>query len=192
MYGEGTKRWRQDRVSLLTNLVGSCTVGNFTLVMATMTVHIFPVMAYQDQKRYMYILKTMHFHDQANTAIKLTYLLSSRSYEKDGRSSAWWWGQRNPLPRNAKSVEEENDQIRVLLPGEFSSRNMRFLWIKGRKLRGSSTTISCNKSFLMKMMKKTQRNRKLPPMMIPQAERSSASITESVAPLRTNVQHSKP
>ena len=36
------------------NLVGSCTVGNFTTVMATMTVHIFPVLAYQDQKRYMY------------------------------------------------------------------------------------------------------------------------------------------
>ena len=36
------------------NLVGSCTVGNFTTVMATMTVHIFHVLAYQDQKRYMY------------------------------------------------------------------------------------------------------------------------------------------
>ena len=30
------------------NLVASCTVGNFTTVMATMTVHIFPVLAYQD------------------------------------------------------------------------------------------------------------------------------------------------
>ena len=36
------------------NLVGSCTVGNFTTVMATMIVHIFPVLAYQDQKQYMY------------------------------------------------------------------------------------------------------------------------------------------
>ena len=36
------------------NLVGSCTVGNFTTVMATMTMHIFPVLAYQDQKWYMY------------------------------------------------------------------------------------------------------------------------------------------
>ena len=36
------------------NLVGSCTVGNFTTVMATMIVHIFPVLAYQDQKRYIY------------------------------------------------------------------------------------------------------------------------------------------
>ena len=35
------------------NLVGSRTFGNFTKVMATMTVHIFPVLAYQDQKRYM-------------------------------------------------------------------------------------------------------------------------------------------
>ena len=32
------------------NLVGSRTVGKFTTVMATMTVHMFPVMAYQDQK----------------------------------------------------------------------------------------------------------------------------------------------
>ena len=32
------------------NLVGSCTVGNFTTVMA---VHIFPVLAYQHQKRYL-------------------------------------------------------------------------------------------------------------------------------------------
>ena len=36
------------------NLVGSCTVDNFTMVMTTMTVHIFPVLAYKDQKQYMY------------------------------------------------------------------------------------------------------------------------------------------
>ena len=36
------------------DLVGSCTVANFNTVIATMTVHIFPVLAYQDQKRYMY------------------------------------------------------------------------------------------------------------------------------------------
>ena len=36
------------------NLVGSCTIGNFTTVMATMIEHIFPVLAYQDQKCYMY------------------------------------------------------------------------------------------------------------------------------------------
>ena len=36
------------------NLVGSRTVGNFITVMATMIVHNFPVMAYHDQKRYMY------------------------------------------------------------------------------------------------------------------------------------------
>ena len=35
-------------------LVGSHTVGNFTTVMATMIVHNFPVLAYQDQKQYMY------------------------------------------------------------------------------------------------------------------------------------------
>ena len=35
------------------NLVGSCTVGNFTTTMAIMTVHIFPVVAYQDKKRYL-------------------------------------------------------------------------------------------------------------------------------------------
>ena len=36
------------------NLVQSCTIGNFTTVMATMTMHIFPVLAYQDQKRYIH------------------------------------------------------------------------------------------------------------------------------------------
>ena len=35
------------------NLVGSRTVANFTTVMATMTVHIFPTYAYHDQRRYM-------------------------------------------------------------------------------------------------------------------------------------------
>ena len=35
-------------------VVGSLTVANFNRVMTTMTVHIFPVLAYQNQKRYMY------------------------------------------------------------------------------------------------------------------------------------------
>ena len=34
------------------NLVGHHTVGNFIVVMATMTVHIVPKFAYQDQTRY--------------------------------------------------------------------------------------------------------------------------------------------
>ena len=36
------------------NFIGICNVGNFTTVMATITVHYFPVLAYQDQKRSMY------------------------------------------------------------------------------------------------------------------------------------------
>ena len=36
------------------NLVKSCTVGNFTTVKSTVTKHIFPVLAYQDEKRYVY------------------------------------------------------------------------------------------------------------------------------------------
>ena len=36
------------------NLVGSFTIDDFTTVMATMTVHIFPILAYHNQKRYMY------------------------------------------------------------------------------------------------------------------------------------------
>ena len=35
------------------NLVGTRTVANFTTVMATMTVHVFPTYAYRDQRRYM-------------------------------------------------------------------------------------------------------------------------------------------
>ena len=37
-----------------TYLVRSRTVGNFTMVMAIMTLNIFPVLAYQDQKWFMY------------------------------------------------------------------------------------------------------------------------------------------
>ena len=33
-----------------TNLVGCCSVGNFTTVIAKMSLHIFPTLAYQDQK----------------------------------------------------------------------------------------------------------------------------------------------
>ena len=35
------------------NLVGSCTVKNFTTIMATMTAHIFPAYTYRDQRQYM-------------------------------------------------------------------------------------------------------------------------------------------
>ena len=37
----------------LADLVGRCTVANFTMVMATMTVHVFPTYAYCDQQQYM-------------------------------------------------------------------------------------------------------------------------------------------
>ena len=40
--------------TLQANLVRSHTADNFTTVMATMTMYIFPVLAYQDQKQYMY------------------------------------------------------------------------------------------------------------------------------------------
>ena len=36
------------------NLKGSHTVGNFITSLATITVHIFLVLAYEDQKRYLY------------------------------------------------------------------------------------------------------------------------------------------
>ena len=35
------------------NLVGSCSLANFTTVMATMTLYVFPTYAYCDQRRYM-------------------------------------------------------------------------------------------------------------------------------------------
>ena len=34
------------------NLVVSCTVANFTMLMATMTVHVFPTFTYRDQRQY--------------------------------------------------------------------------------------------------------------------------------------------
>ena len=62
------------------NLVGSDTVGNFTTLMATMTVHIFPVLAYQDQKRYMYKYlrkpKTMKLRTFTTRLIQLNNYLS--------------------------------------------------------------------------------------------------------------------
>ena len=44
----------KDEFTRQANLVGSLTIGNFTTVIATITVHIFPIMTYQDQKQYMY------------------------------------------------------------------------------------------------------------------------------------------
>ena len=35
------------------NLVGSCVLANFTKVMATMALHVFPTYAYHDQRQYM-------------------------------------------------------------------------------------------------------------------------------------------
>ena len=56
------------------NLVGRRTVANFSMLMATMTVHIFPAPAYQDQKSYMYRYwketqnnESMHYYYQAYT-----------------------------------------------------------------------------------------------------------------------------
>ena len=40
------------KFALQANLVGDYTVGNFTMVMATMTVYIFPVLEYQGQIRF--------------------------------------------------------------------------------------------------------------------------------------------
>ena len=61
------------------NLVGSCTVGNFTTVMATMTVHIFPVLASEDQKlcmyRYLSKSKTMKVSTFTDRLIQLNKYL---------------------------------------------------------------------------------------------------------------------
>ena len=35
------------------NLVGSHIIANITMIMATLTVHVFPIYAYCDQRRYM-------------------------------------------------------------------------------------------------------------------------------------------
>ena len=43
-----------DKFTQQANLVVSCTVGNFIMVMAIMTVHIFLLLAHQEQKWYMY------------------------------------------------------------------------------------------------------------------------------------------
>ena len=62
------------------NLVGRCAVANFTMVMATMTVHIFPNYAYYDQIWYMqrYLRETpdMKMRSFTTRLLKLkTYLL---------------------------------------------------------------------------------------------------------------------
>ena len=60
-------------------LVGSRTVSNFTTVVATMTVHIFPVLAYKDQKLYIYRNlrkpKTMKVHTFTTRLIQLNNYL---------------------------------------------------------------------------------------------------------------------
>ena len=62
-----------------TNLVGSRTVDNFTTIMASMIGHIFPVLDYQDQKRFMYRYlrkpKTMKVHIFTTRLIQLNYHL---------------------------------------------------------------------------------------------------------------------
>ena len=75
------------------NLVGSCTVGNFIMVMATMTVRIFPVMACQDLKRFIhwYLQRTKKMKVSTFT-IRLIQLnnyipLSARSCKTGGLSS---------------------------------------------------------------------------------------------------------
>ena len=55
------------------NSVGSYTVGNFTVI-ATMTAHIFPVLVYQDQKRFMY--RYMKKPKQSKQALSLLSLCS--------------------------------------------------------------------------------------------------------------------
>ena len=61
------------------NLEGSSTVGNLTTVMATIIVHIFPALAYQDQKWYIYRYlrnpKTMKVCTFTTTLIKLNNYL---------------------------------------------------------------------------------------------------------------------
>ena len=66
------------------NLVGSCTVANFTIVMATMSLHVFPTYTYCDQRQYMYLRKppekkTQSFTTrqiQLNTYLPITYIPS--------------------------------------------------------------------------------------------------------------------
>ena len=62
------------------NLVESRTFGIFTTVIATMTVHIFPVLAYQHQKRYMHKYlrkpKTMKVHTFNTRRIQLNDYLA--------------------------------------------------------------------------------------------------------------------
>ena len=61
------------------NLVGNYTVDNFNTVMATITLHIFPVLAYQDQKQYIYRYprksKTMKVHTFTTRLIQLNNYL---------------------------------------------------------------------------------------------------------------------
>ena len=69
-------------------LEGSHTVGNFFTVMATMTVHLFPVLAYQDQKRYLYRFlrkpKTIKVRIFTNRFIQLNNYLPYLSPDRTG------------------------------------------------------------------------------------------------------------
>ena len=84
------------------NLVGSRTVGNVTTVMATVTVHIFPVLAYQDQKRY--IDRYLRKPKTIKVCTFTTWLIQPNNYlpyfppDCIGQMDT---GQGNSLPRNA-------------------------------------------------------------------------------------------
>ena len=72
------------------NLVGRRTVANFNIEMVTMTAHIFPVLAYQDQRRCMFKEtknnENKHFYLETNAAEQLPFPLSARLCGTDSHS----------------------------------------------------------------------------------------------------------
>ena len=113
------------------NLAGSCTVGNFTTVMATMTVHIFPALTYQDQEGYMYKYlrktKTMKVRTFTTRLIQQNNYLPYSPPDHVGQMVT-------ALPDDeVKEILYHimpyswRKKTRIQLPGQVSSRNVRIL-----------------------------------------------------------------
>ena len=109
------------------NLVGSRTVGSFTMVIATMIMNIFPVLSYQDQKRHMYRYlrkpKTMKVRTFTTRIIQLNNYLPYFPQDFVGQM-----GTALPDDEVKEILYQENNLTRLQQPRQVYSRNVSFLW----------------------------------------------------------------
>ena len=97
-------------------------VSNFTMVMATMTVHIFPTYTYWDQRQYMQRYLRMLPDIKVRTLqvglfswTCTCHIFCQTVQVRVSNIPSWWWHQGNSIPYNTKYVEKEDDRIDIQL-----------------------------------------------------------------------------